>query len=56
MTGWMEGPDETGKIVRSKAVSQSKDANTRVFTMYMTGPDGKEAPTLKITYKRRPQP
>ena len=56
MTGWMEGPDEAGKIVKSKAVSQSPDANTRVFTMYTTGPDGKEAPTLKITYKRRAQP
>ena len=56
MTGWMEGPDETGKIVKSKAVSRSLDANTRVFTMYTTGPDGQEAPIMKITYKRRAQP
>lgn len=54
MTGWMEGPDMTGKMMKMKAVSEWKDANTRVFTMYMTGPDGKEVPGMKITYKRRP--
>ena len=53
MTGWMEGPDMTGKITKSKEVTEWKDADTRVFTMYMTGPDGKEAPNLRITYKRR---
>lgn len=53
MTGWMEGPDETGKMVKSRAVSEWKDPDTRIFTMYMTGPDGKEAPGFKITYRRR---
>ncbi len=52
-TGWMEGPDMTGKVVKTKAVSEYKDANTRVFTMYTIGPDGKEVPTMKITYKRK---
>ena len=45
--------DMTGKVVESKSVGQYKDPNTRVFTMYMTGPDGKEAPSMKITYKRK---
>ena len=52
-TGWMEGPDMTGKIVKSKAVAQYKDANTRVFTMYTAGPDGKEVPSMKISYTRK---
>jgi hypothetical protein len=54
ITGWMEGPDPTGKVVKSKAVVQYKDANTRVFTMYTKTPDGKEVPGLKITYTRKP--
>jgi hypothetical protein len=53
MTGWIEGPDETGKVVKMRETTEWKDPNTRVFTIYMKGPDGKEAPGLKITYKRR---
>jgi hypothetical protein len=53
MTGWLEGPDPTGKTSKTKATTEWKDADTKVFTMYMTGPDGKEVPTMKITYKRR---
>ena len=53
-TGWMEGPDPTGKVVKSKGVVQYKDANNRVFTMYMVGPDGKEVPSMKISYTRKP--
>jgi len=53
MTGWMEGPDPSGKISRMKSVVQYKDANTRVFTMYGPGPDGKEAMGMRITYMRR---
>ncbi len=52
-TGWMEGPDMTGKVTKSKAVVQYKDANTRVFTMYQVGPDGKEVPGMKISYTRK---
>jgi hypothetical protein len=52
-TGWMEGPDMTGKMVKSKSVVEYKDPNTRVFTMFTTGPDGKEVPSLKISYKRK---
>ena len=53
MTGWMEGPDASGKVAKLKSVVHYKDANTRVFTMYMTGADGKEVPGMRITYTKR---
>jgi uncharacterized protein DUF1579 len=53
MTGWLDLPGPGGNPTRTKAVTQYKDDDTRVFTMYMTGPDGKEAPGMRITYKRR---
>lgn len=53
-TSTMEGPDPTGKIVKSKAVVEYKDANTRVMSMFTTGPDGKEVPTMKISYTKKP--
>ena len=52
MTGWMEGPDMSGKMTRMKETTEWKDADTKVFTMYMAGPDGKEVTTMRITYKR----
>jgi Protein of unknown function (DUF1579) len=54
-TGWMEGPDMTGKVAKMKSVVEYKDTGTRVFTMYGPGfgPDGKEAVGMRITYKRR---
>jgi hypothetical protein len=52
-TGTLEGPGPDGQPMKMKAVTQYKDDDTRVFTMYMAGPDGKEAPTMRITYKRR---
>lgn len=54
MTGWVEGTDMTGKNVKSRSVLEHKDANTRVYTMYGAGPDGKEFLNLRITYTRRP--
>jgi hypothetical protein len=50
LTGWMDGPDPTGVVTKTKETTEWKDADTRVFTMY--APDGK-APLMKITYKRR---
>lgn len=52
-TAWMEAPDPTGKMTRMKMETEWKDDDTRVFTMWTPGPDGKEFPGLKITYKRR---
>jgi hypothetical protein len=53
MTGWMEGPDLSGKVSKMKSTVVSKDANTRVFSMYNVGPDGKESLGMRITYTRR---
>lgn len=53
-TAWMEGPDATGKVTRSKAVVEYKDANTRIMSMFTTGPDGKEVPSMRISYTRKP--
>jgi hypothetical protein len=52
-TGWMEGPDMSGKVTRSRAVGEIKSPTSRVFTMYGPGPDGKETQTMKITYTKR---
>ena len=52
MTGWMEGPDMTGKVTKLKAVVAYKDG-TRVFTMHGPGPDGKEGLMMRITYTKR---
>jgi hypothetical protein len=52
MTGWMEGPDMTGKVAKMKSVVEYKDRDSRVFTMYTPGPDGKEAVGMRITYQR----
>jgi hypothetical protein len=51
-TGWMEGPDMTGKVTRMKSVVQYK-GGSRIFTMYGPGPDGKETATMRITYTRK---
>jgi Protein of unknown function (DUF1579) len=53
MDGWSEGPGPDGKPVRSRGVTEWKDPDTRVFSMYAPGPDSKEFLTLRITYKRR---
>jgi hypothetical protein len=53
MTTWMEGPDPSGKVTKTRATTQWQGKDARVFTMY--GPkaaDGKEPVTMKITYKR----
>jgi hypothetical protein len=52
-TGYMEGPDMTGNVVKMKSVVEYKDANTRVFTLYGPGPDGKEGKVMSITYTRK---
>lgn len=53
MTGWMEGPDMSGKVVKMRSVVEWKDTATRVMTSYAPGPDGKEMQMMKITYTRR---
>jgi hypothetical protein len=53
LTGWMEGPDITGAVQKSKSTSTYTDADHRSMTMFMTGPDGKETQMMKISYTRR---
>ena|SRR5207249_434113 len=53
VTGYMEGPDMTGKVVKSKSVVEYKADGSRVFTMYTQTPDGKEVPGMRITYTKR---
>ena len=52
MTGTMEGPDMTGNVQKMKSTVEHK-AGTRVFTMYMPTPDGKEVMGMRITYTKR---
>jgi len=52
-TAVMEAPDQTGKMITMKMETEWKDDDTRVFTMWSPGPDGKDFAGLKITYKRR---
>jgi len=53
MTGSREGPDMEGKISKMKSTVTHPDANTRVFSMYNVGADGKDTLGMRITYKRR---
>jgi hypothetical protein len=53
VTGYMEGPDMTGKVVKSKSVVEYKADGSRVFTMYNRTPDGKEVAGMRITYTKR---
>lgn len=52
LEGWMEAPDPGGKMTKSRSVVEYADG-TRTMTAYASGPDGKEAQTMKITYTRR---
>jgi Protein of unknown function (DUF1579) len=52
-SGWMEGPDMTGKVTKTRSVSEYRPDGTRVMTAFASGPDGKEMQVLRITYTRR---
>ena len=53
MAGWMEGPDMTGKITKTRSVVEYPADGQRVMTAYAAMPDGKEAQVLRISYTRR---
>lgn len=53
MSGSIEAPDATGAIQKMKSTVAYPDPDTRVFTMSSPGPDGKDMPMMRITYKRR---
>jgi hypothetical protein len=48
-----EMPEPGGKTVKSKTVSEWKDDDNFVFTMYAPNKEGKETAMFKITYKRK---
>jgi hypothetical protein len=52
-TAYMDAPDMSGKMIQMKMETEWRDDDTRVFTLWSPGPDGKSYPGLKITYKRR---
>jgi hypothetical protein len=52
-TSWMESPDMTGKMTKTKSVTEQVDADHKVMTMFTVGDDGKEMPTMKISYTRK---
>ena len=51
--GWIDGLDYAGQPTKIKTVTVWKDPATRVFTMTLNGPDGKDVTALRITYTRR---
>lgn len=53
LTCYSEGPDPTGKVVRSKHVTTIVNQNQRTYAISSPGADGKEAVTLRITYTRK---
>jgi hypothetical protein len=52
-TGWMDAADPSGATVKTKSVSTEVDADHRTMTMFVSGPDGKDVQTMKISYTRR---
>jgi hypothetical protein len=53
MNGTMDTPDGSGGTAKMRSTVEYA-AGKRVFSMFMTGPDGKEVPTMRITYTKRP--
>ena len=52
-TGWLDGLNHAGQPTKIKTVTVFKDAGTRIMTMSLKGPDGKEMTALRITYTRK---
>ena len=52
MNGSMEAPDGNGGSAKMRSTVEYSPGK-RVFSMFMTGPDGKEAQAMKISYTRR---
>jgi hypothetical protein len=52
--GEMTGTDMTGALQTMRSETVQKADGTRVMTMFMKGPDGKDTQTMKVTYTKRP--
>jgi len=53
MNGTMVAPDGQGGSAKMRSTVVYTPDGKRVFSMFMPGPDGKEMPTMRITYTRR---
>jgi hypothetical protein len=53
MNGTMLTPDGAGGTVKLRSTVVYTPDGKRVFTMFMPGPDGKEVPSMRITYTRQ---
>ena len=53
MNGTMVAPDGQGGTAKMRSTVVYTPDGKRVFSMFMPGPDGKEMPTMRITYTRR---
>ena len=52
-SGWMEGPDMTGKVMKSRPSSSGRTPRRASSRCIAAGPDGKEMEGMKITYTKR---
>ncbi|MEO5821902.1 MAG: DUF1579 domain-containing protein [Vicinamibacteraceae bacterium] len=52
LTSTMLTPDGNGGTVKMRSTVEYS-AGKRVFSMYMPGPDGKDVPSMRITYTRQ---
>ena len=54
LTLWIDTIDSSGHPARWREETVFKDADTRTFTMYVPGPETREAAAMTIVYHRRP--
>ena len=53
LSGTSLTPDGNGGTVKLRSVIEYTADGKRVFSMFMPGPDGKEVPSMRITYTRQ---
>jgi hypothetical protein len=53
VTGEMTGPDMTGTVQTMRSETVYRADGTRVMSMFMKGPDGKDMQTMRMTYTKR---
>ena len=53
LAGTMEGPDQTGQVMKVRTVAEYQADGSRVMTGYVAGPDGKEMQMMRVTYTKR---
>jgi hypothetical protein len=52
MNGTMNAPDGSGGTAKMRSTVEYTEGK-RVFSMFLIGPDGKDMPTMRITYTRQ---